>query len=144
MATNFWLLLVFCAVPGAFAGWWVRDVAGALIGGVFGICVGIGTLSEIYNDVKSSNLEISTDENGIALKYPGVEKRLLWTDISSVRLTRSIFWRNLLHINGPQVRIILNFNIQPQRQDLISILAEKIESRKLENFGWEGFKQVCL
>src|SRR5688572_27109306 len=100
MLTNFGVIPLFWAIVASVVGWQLKDMVGAIVGFFLGVGVGVQALISMYEDLQKSSMQIKTDIAGITLSYVNVEKRIAWSDISGVRLTRSIFWRNLLHVKS--------------------------------------------
>jgi hypothetical protein len=141
MLANLGILPLFAALASALVGWQVKGLLGALAGFAIAAALGAEWLVTMYRTTARMNCRVTTEDEGLTLRYIGVNKRIAWNDIVAVRLARSIFWRNLLHIKSRDTRIIVNLNIQPERRELIAVLAQHIDGSKLENFAWQDLKR---
>ena len=136
---GWWYLFIISPTVLIFSliGLFLSGFNGALQGVLFAIIVGAGVVLFLSRQISKSGIIVETDGGGISLSYAGVKKSLARDDIKSVTLTRSIFWKNLIRLDGNDTRIILNLNLQPRWQELISDLSANVPVERLKDFKWE-------
>ena len=126
-----------CTALFALIGFLIYRFEGALVGALFSAILFAGLVISIHRSISNSGILVKTDKTGISLNYVEIRKSLSWDEIESVRLTRSILWRNLIILEGGNVRINLNLNVQPLWRDLLADLSKNIPAKKLRGFSWD-------